>query len=134
MSKSVNKNYQKLSTRKKQFIKFLMVGFLNTLIGYFLFVLFTMISFDVAYALAFTYVFGAISNFFTTGKLVFGIVERKFFFRFLLVYLTIYITNLALLSALIEMGAEKLISQALLLPFMAIISFFAFKSFVFKEA
>lgn len=117
-----------------QFFRFLLVGLLNTAIGYSLFVLFSVLGFEAAFALAFTYVFGAISNFFTTGKLVFGATNLKYFLRFLSVYVAIYAVNLGFLTLLIGAGIEKLISQAILVPFMAILSFLAFKVFAFRGA
>lgn len=118
----------------QQFIRFLLVGVLNTVIGYSLFVLFSFLGLDAPYALAFTYVFGVISNFFTTGKLVFGISKRKYFLRFVLAYVAVYLVNLVFLSILIWAGMDKLISQAVLVPFMALISFWSFKMYAFREA
>ena len=121
-------------THRLQFFKFLLVGLFNTAIGYSLFVLFSVLGFEAAFALAFTYVFGAISNFFTTGKLVFGVTNLKYFLRFLSVYVAIYAVNLGFLTLLFGAGIEKLISQAILVPFMAILSFLAFKVFAFRGA
>jgi len=121
-------------TPRLQFFKFLLVGLFNTAIGYSLFVLFSFLGLDEAYALAFTYIFGVASNFFATGKLVFGVSKREHFLRFLLAYVVVYVVNLVFLTVLIGAGMEKMISQAVMVPFMAILSFWALKVFVFREA
>jgi putative flippase GtrA len=115
-----------------QFIRFLFVGMFNTLVGYGLFVLFSLMDVKTSYALALAYVFGALCNFFTTGRLVFGTSNAKFLLRFLLVYVVIYGINLGGITLLMGIGIPKLYAQAICVPFMAVLSFLAFKLFAFK--
>ena len=117
-----------------RFVKFLLVGLLNTGIGYLLFTLFTLLGFPSAIALGMTYVFGVTSNFFTTGRLVFGTARPALFARFVGVYVIIYLVNLGLLTVLTDNGMNKLAAQAVLVPFMAVLSFVSFKLYVFKES
>ncbi|MES2972787.1 MAG: GtrA family protein [Pseudomonadota bacterium] len=117
-----------------RFVRFLLVGLLNTGIGYALFTLFTLTGFSSATALGMTYVFGVISNFFTTGRLVFGTARPALFLKFVGVYLVIYLINLGLLGVLTDNGINKLLAQAALVPFMAVLSYVGFRHYVFKES
>lgn len=116
-----------------QFAIFLLVGVLNTAIGYLLFTAFSLMNFSPSVSLAMTYVFGVTSNFFTTGRLVFGTSKPAFFVKFLGTYAVIYLVNLGLLMLLVDNGTNELLAQALLVPFMAVLSFVSFKLYVFKE-
>jgi putative flippase GtrA len=116
-----------------QFIRFLLVGVLNAAIGYALFVMFSAAGLSAGPALALTYVFGSIANFFTTGGLVFRASNPRLIFRFLATYVVVYFVNLACLHGLMTMGTPKLLAQAILVPFVAVLSFLLFKSFVFTD-
>lgn len=120
----------------KQAQKFLLVGLMNTLFGYSVFVVAMIIGLPHGLALVPAYLLGVCFNFYTNGKYVFKSegIDTKAFVRFLGVYIIIYLINLNCINVLVEKGISPMISQALLLPFIAIITFLLFKKLVYRES
>lgn len=113
--------------------KFLAVGMMNTVIGYSIFALLTVLDFGPTIALVLTYVFGVPVNYFTTGKLVFDITNLKSFLLFLMTYVAIYYVNLGALNLLMQLEIGQLLAQAIVAPFIAMLSFVIFSNFVFRN-
>ena len=59
--------------KKHKFAKFLLVGVLNTLFGYFLYGSLILIGLNYKYAVLLATIIGVLFNFQTTGRLVFGL-------------------------------------------------------------
>ncbi|TCG09482.1 polysaccharide biosynthesis protein GtrA [Paraburkholderia steynii] len=116
-----------------QFSRFLIVGLLNSLFGYGCFAVFLACGVHYTLALLGATVLGVLFNFKTTGKLVFQSHSNKLIFRFVGAYCIVYATNLALMKALLLVGASTYASGAALLLPMAGLSFFLNKRFVFKH-
>lgn len=116
-----------------QFGKFLVVGGLNTVIGYSIFALVTLLGFGPGIALMLTYIIGVPVNYFTTGQMVFDSSSIKSFLLFIMSYISIYFVNWGLLTLLIRFGLNQLLAQAIIVPFIAILSFLVFKNFVFRN-
>lgn len=115
------------------FIKFLLVGFLNTVFGYSLFALFIFLGLGDIFAPLLSTVCGILFNYKTTGILVFNNSSNALIFKFFLVYLLTYLLTVVLLKFFAFAGLEnRYISGALILFPMALISFFLNKNFVFK--
>lgn len=114
-----------------QFIRFLFVGALNTLIGYGIFAGLVLLGVAAVPALIATYVVGTLVNFFTTGRLVFNESRLSSLARFILAYVVIYFFNLGLFKLVAEAFPHPLVTQALCLPVVAVFSFLLFKLFVF---
>jgi putative flippase GtrA len=125
--------------KKHKFARFLLVGVLNTLFGYFLYGTLILIGLDYKYAVLLATILGVLFNFQTTGKLVFGSKNNKLIFRFVLVYVVTFLLNVEVLRIVdaIDIGIEQktkmLIAGAILLLPMAVISFILMKLFVFRE-
>jgi len=117
----------------KQFIKFLFVGFINTLFGYTMYAIFVTIQPSQFAALLMQYILGVFWNFKTTGALVFRNKDNSLIFKFFCAYIFTFAVNFVCLKALGAMGFGKYISQALLVLPVAILSFAIFKYFVFKK-
>jgi len=122
------------SKNPHQFVKFLIVGIGNTLAGYLIFVVLSLLSFEPAFALALTYIFAVPLNYLTTGKLVFNQTCFSSLFLFFITYGGIYLINLIVLNQVINLGVDKLLAQALIVPFIAVLSFLMFKHFVFRKS
>jgi putative flippase GtrA len=120
--------------QRLQVFRFLLVGVFNTAVGYLLFAVSSLAGIKTSIALGIAYVIGVLCNFFTTGRFVFGTSHPKFLFRFLLVYVAIYLLNLGLITIMMRGGVGKLVAQAMLVPFMALLTFVTLKSFAFKGA
>jgi putative flippase GtrA len=120
-------------TLNLQFIKFLVVGALNTLFGYSVFTILIFIGNTPALALILTYVIGVVFNFFTTRGFVFNHSKRSSLLRFIVAYIAIYFVNLGLYKIIEIVGTTPHVTQALCLPIVAIFSFFLFKFQVFRN-
>lgn len=111
-----------------QFAKFLLVGALNTLVGYGFFVAFFTLGLPAPLALALAFILGVIFNFFSTGRLVFGNRQLQPIFGFVLVYLMLYAINLAALETLRGVGFGAVAGQGALVIPMALLSFFSLRA------
>jgi len=125
--------------KKHKFARFLLVGAINTLFGYFLYGSLILIGINYKLAALLATIIGVLFNFQTTGRLVFGSKNNKLIFRFVLVYVVTFLLNVELLRIVdaIDIGIEQktkmLIAGAILLLPMAVISFVLMKLFVFRE-
>lgn len=84
----------------KQFFSFIFVGGLNTLFGYAIFALFIYLGMNYAVAVFIATCLGVIFNFKTTGKLVFNSHDNNLIYKFILVYVLLYIFNVLLIKIL----------------------------------
>jgi len=119
----------------RQFLRFLVVGGVNTLFGYSVFAVLVFVGMAPMPALVLTYVAGILFNFYTTRTFVFGAAPATVssFLRFVAAYGVIYLFNVALYKAMEGAGAGALAAQALCLPVVAVFSFFLFKLHVFRS-
>jgi putative flippase GtrA len=117
----------------RQFLRFLVVGAINTLFGYSVFAGLVLAGMPPVPALVLTYVVGVLFNFFTTRRFVFSRAPRASLLRFIGAYVVIYFFNLGLFKAFEMAGAPPLVAQALCLPVVAVFSFFLFKFQVFRD-
>lgn len=121
-----------LSAAQLQFVSFLAVGALNTLVGYALYAVFILCGFTVAYALGGATALGVVFNYFSTGKLVFRNTGLQKLLLFIAAYIVIYLVNLVLIKLLQSIGLGPLAAQAILLAPIAVLSFILMKHSVFK--
>ncbi len=124
--------------KMKQLIKFLVVGVLNTLLGY-------AIIFACMYLLGATAVVSNIIGY-MTGLVLSYVLNRKItfqstskskaeIFRFLLVFLVAYLANLGVLLMLIRIeGVHEGVAQVLAGIVYVFVSFFLNKYYVFHHA
>jgi len=119
--------------KENKFIKFIFVGILNTIVGYSLFTLFIFLNIHYSLAVLFSTILGVLFNFKTIGKLVFDSHDNSLIFRFILVYVVIYVLNTGGLWVFKNNGFENMyINGFVLLAPLAIVSFVLNKEFVFK--
>lgn len=114
-----------------KFIKFLMVGALNTAFGYIIFALFIFLKFHYSLAILFATILGIVFNFKTTGSIVFKNNDNKLIFRFFAVYFITYILNTALIKLFTMINFNLYYAGIIILLPMAVISFVLMKKFVF---
>ena len=128
------KSDSKLIVRNsRQFIKFILVGILNTLFGYGCFALFLLyMKLHYSLALLLATVVGVLFNFKTTGALVFSSHNNRLIFRFIASYIIIYTINASGIAALLQIGIPPHLGGAILIVPMAIIAFLLNKKFVFN--
>jgi putative flippase GtrA len=113
--------------------RFLVVGALNSAVGYGLFAGLVLLGLSPEAALLIATVLGVIFNFATTGHFVFGNRNLHRIMRFIVVYSVVYLFNAAALRGLTLLMVPPLLAQLILLPVAAVMTFVALRSFVFKE-
>lgn len=119
--------------RDRLFLRFLLTGLVNTAVGYALFAALLLSGARPLLAVAMATALGALFNFLSIGIVVFRNADVMLLPRFLAVYVVQCGVNSAALSALAAIGVGPLIGQFLLLPPLAIVTFLAMRSMVFRQ-
>lgn len=115
------------------FIKFLLVGGLNTLFGYGIFALLLFIGLHYALASVFATILGVLFNFKTTGTLVFGNKDNRLILKFISVYCFTTILSIIGLKIAKIFGVNLYFAGFILTGIMAIITFILQKKYVFRK-
>lgn len=124
-----------LSKFERKFVKYLFVGFGNTVFSYIVYAIVVTITSRPTLSLGVSYIIGILFNFQTTGRIVFKNKDNTLIVKFFLSYLTTFFINRFSLDLLVStMGVDKYLSQALLVFPIALISFALLKFFVFKKS
>lgn len=116
-----------------RWIRFLLVGVVNTAFGYILFAAFVLGGAPRFWAVLGMTALGAIFNFRSIGHLVFARSDVTLLPRFLGVYAGQCVVNTIALAELSEIGFSPLIGQAILVPFLAAGVYLAMQTLVFRE-
>ena len=116
-----------------RFLRFLVVGGVNTLFGYIVYAGFILLNLHYSLAALFSTIIGVIFNFFTTGRIVFNNRSANVLVRFFGVYAVYYVLNVSLLKLLTTHGLSSLVSGAITALPLATLSYFLNKTFVFKQ-
>ncbi|MBF0561309.1 MAG: GtrA family protein [Alphaproteobacteria bacterium] len=116
-----------------QFVRFLLVGAVNTLFGYSGFALLLWLGLHHPQALTLATAVGILFNFGTTGRLVFANQGWHLLPRFFIGYGVAYGVNLTLLNMLVATGLSAYLTQLTLLPAIVVLSFVINKVFVFRS-
>lgn len=117
----------------RQFIRFLFTGGINTVIGYALFLLVSLIGLDYRLTIFISMSLGVVANFITTGNIVFRDARASRIFRFFAVYMVNYLLNIACTGALQRVVGNLYIIQAALAFPLATLTYFLHKNFVFSD-
>lgn len=117
-----------------RFVRFLVVGGLNTLVGYSLFAGFILLGAGSALALAAATVLGVLFNFKSFGTLVFDNREKRLLPRFVAFYAVQYALNLLCLRGLEMWGLPALLAQLILLVPFSVASFLLMHRLVFGRS
>lgn len=116
----------------RRFAKFLVVGGINTLIGYAIFAALVLAGLPTAAAAIVGTILGVLFNFFSTGGIVFKNQAARLLPRFIAVYAVQMGLNVGALSLLENAGLHALVAGALVLPPLAVFTYFALRFFVFR--
>lgn len=116
-----------------QFIRFLIVGVVNTLFGYGCFAALLYIGLHYALAGMISTISGVLFNFKSTGKAVFHSSDNRLIFRFVGVYCVTYCISTIGVGLFELIRITPYISGAIMLIPMALLSFYLNKHFVFKR-
>jgi len=122
MNRQLNQNTTQADFYR--FVRFLLVGLVNTGVGYGLFVGFVLVGLGSQPALASAFFIGILWNFVTHARFVFGQSGLHKLPSYILVYMAIWAANALALSMALRGGLSPLLAQAILAPFAAVLSFF----------
>jgi len=113
-------------------VRFLLVGMLNTAIGYLFFVIFYFFIQIKIYALLFAYLVGILVNYKTYSDLVFRIRDKRIFINFILIYIAIFIFNTLILKLFTEvLTIDVYIAQFIAICVITPILYILNKKYVF---
>jgi putative flippase GtrA len=107
-----------------QFVRFILVGLLNTAVGYLIFAGFVLLSIPAQVALAAAFVLGVVWNFGTHARLVFRQSGFSRLPQYIAVYCAVWALNALALAGAHWIGVGPLLAQAGLAPLAAVLSFF----------
>jgi len=118
----------------KQKFTFLLLGFVNTAIGYSIYYFFLALDFTVAFALFFSTTLGVLFNYIVYTKWLFGSsVSSSALFRYVIMYLIIYALNVSVVESLHQFfGVSPLLSQILMIPFLAMFTWYGMRLYVYR--
>ena len=115
-----------------QFLRFLVVGGLNTVFGYSVFAAFILLGLPYPLAAFLGHTCGVLFNFKTYGTLVFKNKNNRLIFKFAGVYLLTYFLTTGLLWAFNYYGVHNLIAGAIIVLPVALVGFTLNKRLVFR--
>jgi len=114
------------------FTRYIMVGLLNTAVGYSFFAVFIFFGLHYSLAVLLATILGVLFNFKTIGTIVFKNNSNSLIIRFVAVYILTYFLNVEGLHVLKNFRFDIYLAGALMLAPMSIISFILHKTFVFR--
>lgn len=112
---------------------FLLVGGLNTLVGYCIFATALWVGMHYSLAVAFSTVLGVMFNFKSTGALVFQSRDNSKIVRFVGVYVCIYFVNVLGLYLLVPIGFNPYQGGIVMILPLALLSYWMNSRYVFRE-
>lgn len=116
------------------FIRFVLIGILNTAFGVGLYCLFIYWGIPYRSAVLLSTILGVLFNFKTIGTFVFKNTKNQLIFKFVAAYVIIYLVNIGLINLLLELTElNEYIAGIIATPIVAIASFVLQKYFVFKQ-
>lgn len=116
----------------RRFITFLLVGGVNTLVGYGIFAALILLGLPTSLAVIVGTVLGVLFNFASTGSIVFKSRSGRGLPRFIGVYVAQTALGIIGLRLLEEVGVPTLIAGAIMLPPLAVFTYFALRRFVYS--
>ena len=123
------------SHKTKLLLRFLIVGVLNTAVGYGLYASFILLGAPYLTALLLSTILGVIFNYFSTGRMVFkSYGGLRIFIRFITAYIIVYFINATELNALIKhFLIDPYTGQAICVPTSVILSWILMNYWVFRR-
>lgn len=130
---AISPSWMKQRLLSKRFVRFLLVGGLNTLFGFLVYSAFILLHCPTWLALIGGNVAGVVFNFFTIGGLVFLNLSLSRVPLFVLSYVVIYFVNLDLIGWIAGLVHGRIMAQAVLVLPMALLSYFILSTYVFRK-
>lgn len=119
---------------ERNFLRFVMAGLINTLFGFSVFATVVYFGGETWQALLTGNMAGIFFNFLTIGGFAFRDMSFSSFSRFVMVYGTLFLINLKAIKYVVLLsGHNQIISQAIIAPPIAVLSYFIMKKYVFAK-
>lgn len=119
---------------ERQFLKYLLSGFINTIVGYSITIFMLININNLALALALSTIFSVFFNFVMYSIVGFSVkLTFSKFFKFLIVYIILYLLSLMAMQVLIIWIPLKIIAYSVFYPISILLSFVMLRKFVFKN-
>lgn len=119
--------------QKNEVISFLIIGIINTIVWYALYVIFIFIGSHYFYAILFATIIGIVFSFKTMGTFVFKKKDNFLIIKFFIAYGIIFICNVLFVKFFIFLIIDKYVAGLLSIFLCTIISFLLNKFYVFKS-
>ena len=118
---------------QNKFIRFILVGGLNTAFGLGVYCLMIWMGFSYVWATLVSQILGILLNFITTGTLVFENNDKRLIFKFVFSYVVTYFFNVGLNKIFqVTFDVNEYISGIGAIIISALISFYILKLFVYN--
>ncbi|BBN58992.1 GtrA family protein [Hydrogenovibrio marinus] len=115
------------------YLKYLTIGVVNTLVGYFLLVVLLFFGFHYAAAVLLATVAGILFNYRTYGIYVFNNKSWRYLFRFFMIYAALYFLNVSIIAFFNQYNMNLYLASFLALIPIAYLSFFLNKRYVYAK-
>lgn len=127
----MNKTISKLLNQ--QLIRFFLVAGLNAAFGYGMFALLIYLGLHYSMAVLISTIMGVLFNFKTYGLLVFNSKDNKLIFKFISVYIILYLCNIGGIASFEYIGIGNYMGGMLMLVPVGLLGFLLNKKFVFIQ-
>ena len=115
-----------------RFLRFLVVGGINTLFGYSVYALLLYVNAHYSLAAVVATILGILFNFKTTGRLVFNSRDNRLLLKFVAVYAFVCLVNIMALKVFDFFQVDLYLAGFIMLLPMALLGFFLNKMYVFS--
>jgi putative flippase GtrA len=117
----------------QQFVKFLLVGAVNSIFGFAVYILFALSELSNLMVLIWSSSTAIIFNFYTMGSFVFSDIGVARMPRFIILYATVLIINLKLIEWLSPISGGRIHAMAIIILPMACLIYLMQRCFVFRK-
>jgi len=115
------------------FIRFIVVGIINTAFGVGLYCLFIYLGIPYRISVLLSTTLGVLFNFKTISKFVFKTKENRLIFKFIASYVIVYFLNIFLIQIFLMTDIlDEYLAGIMATPIVALISYFIQRKFVFN--
>jgi putative flippase GtrA len=115
------------------FIRYVLVGGLNTAFGYSVFALLIFMGLHYSVAIFFATAVGILFNFVTYANLVFGKSSRRLIWRFIAIYCVLYVVNFTAVFFFLPLLHNVYAANALATVFNTVLGFYLNLRYVYEK-